>query len=283
MSVCTRTLECAKPATRRGMCRAHYAQYRIRQQAYGRWESTFVDAAPVRAHIEALIAAGVGKRRIADIAGVNRNSIQFLTIGRPERGNGPAGKVARRIADRIMAVPVPDPLAAKDILADGDIVAAVGTVRRLQGLVAIGWTQDVLARRLGIAPRNAKRLFNSSDRMVTARYARAVAALFDELQMTPGPSDRARRHAERRGWVPPLAWDEDSIDDPAARPVQTTHARGGFVERYSELADLGVGQVECARRLGITWASLVRQLQRHGIAVGAELQSLAHEQRRASA
>ena len=39
--------------------------------------------------------------------------------------------------------------------------------------------------------------------------------------MTPtGPgAERARSTAKRKGWAPPMAWDDDTIDDPQAKPV----------------------------------------------------------------
>lgn len=153
-AVCSK---CGRPKRplRRGMCGACYERYRTRQQAYGRWESTYTDAAPVRAHVEALIAAGVGKRRIAQLAGVGRNSLQYITIGRPERGYGASARIQTRIAERILAVPIPDITEKHRALAGGDLVPAVGTVRRLRALVAIGYSQCDLADRLGIERSNS--------------------------------------------------------------------------------------------------------------------------------
>lgn len=280
MTECNRP-DCARPATRRGMCNSCYGIHRGRQIAYGRWEPLYIDASPVRDHVKALQSAGLGLRRIADLAGVSRSQLDSLLNGRPHRGAGPSRRVHRETAAKLLAITLPE--VPHRLAFGGGRVPGIGTTRRLRALVSFGYTQSYLCARLGVTPANGTCLFSGTRTSVTAATARKAEALFAELQLTPGPSASARLRGARLGWALPLQWDEDSIDDPAARPVQTTHARGGFVERYSELADLGVGQVECARRLGITWASLVRQLQRHGIAVGAELQSLAHEQRRASA
>ncbi len=240
---------CGRPRSRRGLCAACYETRRARDTAYGRWETLYTDAAPVRAHIAALRAAGMGTRAIAAAAGVNRTNIQQVTLGRPERGLPPSRKMLRRIADRILAVPAPE--VPHRGVAAGARVPAVGTQRRLRALVAIGWTQEILCEELGWNPSNGSRLFRGATPTVTAATAQKVAALYNGLSMTPGPSPRARAHAQQRRWAPPLAWDDDTIDDPHARPDRAPGRKGGFVERYTELVDLGYGQIDCARRMGI--------------------------------
>lgn len=87
--------------------------------------------------------------------------------------------------------------------------------------VAVGWPQSRLAERLGWTPPNFSSLIRAERAQVEQRTAAAVAKLYDQLwQVSPeGPSAaRARRHAARRGWPGPLAWDDETIDDPAAAP-----------------------------------------------------------------
>ena len=88
----------------------------------------------------------------------------------------------------------------------------VGTRRRLQALVAMGWSQSEIARRLGVDPANATKLFRCV--LVHAVTARRVAGLYDELSMTHGGSRRALNVAAREGWLRPLDWDDDLIDGP---------------------------------------------------------------------
>jgi hypothetical protein len=98
-----------------------------------------------------------------------------------------------------------------------------GTRRRLQALIALGWTTTQLGEAIGMHRGN---LFTLAARpqpgLVQAVTARKVAALYDRLCMTIPPASeyatKARNAATRRGWVPPLAWDDDTIDDPNARP-----------------------------------------------------------------
>lgn len=270
---------CDRPAQRRGMCGTHYEQYRTRQQAYGRWESVYVDAEPARLHAKELQATGMGARRIAELAGTSRNNINCLIHGRPDRGTGPSKKIHKDWANKLLAIPLPE--VPHHLAAPRQVVPAIGTARRLQALMAIGYTQAFLSKAIGFAPTNGCRLFHPErQNSVQAATARRVENLFNRLQLTPGPSTRARRFAQRNNWAPPLAWDEDTIDNPDARPDRGGANPAGFVERYRELRDeLGQSDINIAARLGIQLGSLERQLIRHGLTVSAELRSLAHRER----
>lgn len=212
---CTR---CDLPVRSRGLCNRHYEAHRRRMLAYGRWESQKVDAVPVRAHYRALLAAGMSRNQISRVSGVKPDQLDNLVRPRKDRGDRPARVVFKRTADRIMSLTVPDPNQVWRTAADGQRVDPTGTARRLQALVAIGHSQRVLAARLGVLESNMPHIVNGT-RQASAGMARKTAALFDELQLIPGTSARARRMGERRGWVSPLAWDEDAIDDPSAHPM----------------------------------------------------------------
>lgn len=99
----------------------------------------------------------------------------------------------------------------------------VGVARRLQALARIGWSSPKLAERLGLTRQAVDQLRNGTARpTLTPRTVMAISALYDELWATTptgGYSERTRCYAERMGWAPPLAWDDDGIDDPAAKPA----------------------------------------------------------------
>lgn len=214
---CARTC-CGRTARRRGLCGAHYEAWRTRQHAYGRFVSQYVDPAPVLTHLRALQAAGLGARRIAELAGLRRTHITSLNRGRSRTTpDQPATKISARVAAAILAVPIPTNPA--DAAADGAHIDATGTVRRLQALVAIGYSTTELGARIGVNATNTAHTMRAAQ--VTVRRARQVAELYEQLSHLPGESTRARLRAQRRGWAPPLAWDEDAIDDPAASPVNT--------------------------------------------------------------
>ncbi|NUP42355.1 MAG: hypothetical protein HOY76_36320 [Streptomyces sp.] len=106
---------------------------------------------------------------------------------------------------------------------------AAGTVRRLQALVAAGWPVLHIAAELGMFPTHVSHLMRMS--VTTLRTARRVAAVYDRLWnidpathgATPKGTLRARNLAAASGWAPAAAWDDDTIDDPAAHPDWTGH------------------------------------------------------------
>lgn len=195
-----------------GWANAQYYDDRNRRIAAGTWQP-FTDAQPVRDHLAALAAAGIGTRRVAELAGINRKTVLSLLNGR--RGNPPGTRIRRETADAILAVePGPAEIAPKAIV-DG-----TGTARRIQGLCCIGWSLNQQARRIGWLVSNYALV--AKGHPVTAATARLIAGLYDQLSMTPAApgysSTRARKFAAGKGWAPPLAWDDDTIDDPRARP-----------------------------------------------------------------
>lgn len=217
VSMCSEP-DCGLPIRSRGRCNKHYESHRSRMIAYGKWQSIKVDAAPVLSHYQELLAAGMSRNQVSRVSGVKADQLDNLVRPRKDRGDQPAKVVFSKTADRILAVPVPVPHQVWRTGADGQRVDPTGTARRLQALVAIGHTQRFLASRLGVLEANMPPIVNGT-RLVTAGVARKVADLFDELQLTPGNSVRARNNATKRGWVSPLAWDEETIDDPDARPM----------------------------------------------------------------
>lgn len=217
VNVCART-DCALPIRSRGLCNRHYEAHRRRMLAYGKWESQKVLAAPVREHYLALLDAGMSRNQVSRISGVKADQLDNLLRPRKDRGDQPAKVVFRRTADRLVAVPVPAPHEVWRYAADGQKVDPTGTARRLQALIALGWTSRELSARLGIFESNLPAILHAQ-RHTTAGFARKVADLFNKLQLTPGTSTRSRNRAARNGWAMPLAWDENSIDDPAAEPV----------------------------------------------------------------
>lgn len=191
-------------------------RHRQRQQLYGRWQP-YVDAEPVRQHILALRTQGLGHKRIATLAGVPHGSLSKLVYGAPERGMAPSKRVRAATADRILAVsPALENLGARTN------VDATGTTRRLQALVAAGWSASKLAQRLGVLPSNFTKTIMG--RQCSAATARAVRDLYATLAFTAPPEGnqrdrisvaRSRNRARAAGWPPPMWWDEGDLDDPA--------------------------------------------------------------------
>jgi hypothetical protein len=195
-----------------GWARAQYEDNRQKQIRLGTWVP-FVDAGPVREHLATLSAAGMGTRRIAELAGVDRKRILALTNG--TRGRAPSSKVRPATAAAILAVRPCNAAIAPKTVVDG-----TGTARRIQALCCIGWSLTAQAKRIGWTVQNYSTL--TAGRPVTASTARLITGLYDDLSMTPTPAGQASRTLRLAGlkrWFPPLAWDDDAIDDPNACPV----------------------------------------------------------------
>jgi hypothetical protein len=105
----------------------------------------------------------------------------------------------------------------------GLLVPGTGTRRRLQALVALGWSTHALEAELGQKRSYVSRLI-TADSDVHAATAEKVAALYDRLSMTIPPAKTAKRvrnYAAKQGWVPPLAWDDIDND---SEPANALHA-----------------------------------------------------------
>lgn len=98
-------------------------------------------------------------------------------------------------------------------------VPIVGVRRRIQALMAIGWPRPEIARRIGWQGGSLGDLANPRRSQVDRRTYLAVRAVYDELADKPGPSARTKGWARNRGYLPPLAWDDDLIDDPTYDPL----------------------------------------------------------------
>jgi hypothetical protein len=186
-----------------------------RAQTFGRWRP-FVDAAPVREHIRALRAAGIGVEQIAMLADVSTSHVRELADSGRD-GNPGIRRVRPETAHQVLRI-----RADQANRAPRSHVDATGTRRRLQALIAVGWPHGQLAARLGRSPANLRRSMLSDS--VTAQTARDVSALYEKLWNLRPPqstddqraaADAARAFAAERGWLPPLAWDDiDTDPDP---------------------------------------------------------------------
>lgn len=108
-------------------------------------------------------------------------------------------------------------------------IAGVGVARRLQALAALGYGIDHIGAHIGMDRSYVHRLRSGLPLVERATFDR-IKILYDELAdsqpMGSTPAQRAaitktRRHADRNGWLPPLWWDDDTIDDPTYDPTCT--------------------------------------------------------------
>lgn len=183
-----------------------------RAQTFGRWRP-FVDAAPVRKHIRALRAAGIGVEQIAILAGISTSHVRDL--GHPGRDGEPRiRRVRPETAQRILRIRIDQADRAPRSHVD-----ATGTRRRLQALIAVGWPHGELAARLRRGSASLRRSMLSDS--VTAQTAQDVSALYEQMWNLRPPqstddqravAQAARAFGADRGWLPPLAWDDIDTD-----------------------------------------------------------------------
>ena len=122
-------------------CRCHpcakanrdYEAERVRQQAYGRWDN-YVDAHPAREHIRTLTDQGMGLKRIVAVSDISQGLLWKLVYGkrRTDGTRTPSKRVRKDTLERILAIELD--------LAAGAAVESTGTARRIQALVALGWS-----------------------------------------------------------------------------------------------------------------------------------------------
>jgi hypothetical protein len=195
-----------------------YVRWRSRQIAYGRWQP-WADAGPVREHVQRLRQAGASYDAIARAAGVNAMTVHRLLHGCPPHGRPAPERIHAAQAHRLLAV-------APGGMSTGRRGAA-GSRHRLRALVAVGHGPVVLARQIGVPPHQVHRILGGETRTVSPATDAAVRSVYDRLwnQKPPGQTGRERaaaaaacRQAEREGWPPPMALDNDRIDDPSYRP-----------------------------------------------------------------
>lgn len=194
--------------------RAKGASYRARV-ATGDVDPWVRDLRALRKHVMNLRSKGMTVGQIKDRAGMSEKSVLFICNRRYKQ-------VSRIVHDSLMGVQfTPKPTN------DWDVIDGTGTRRRLQALTRMGWTGTDLMGRLGKSPSYSSHMLRSD--VVERRTAKQVQDLYDELwDQTPPDttgSRRAKLRAERNGWPPPLAWDDESIDNPDHEPDQGAEPR----------------------------------------------------------
>lgn len=202
------------------------------------------DTGPAVQHLQRLADAGWIQAQIARVSGVTHSHIRAIA-------NGEIRSISPKTTSRILAVPVgPAP-------ADDRFVDATGSTRRIQALIAFGYPAILLAEHLQLAE-SAVGLISRGDRsQVCATTAETITRAYKWLSRVPGPSNRARILATRKGWHGPFAWDAATIDDPAAQPEVD--------EPYKPLASSGrdpmrMAELEHLLSLGESEAAIAKQM-----------------------
>lgn len=206
--------------------KAKYTQYLAES---GR--PTRIPAAPAVEHLAALAARGMDARDMASQSGLSVTTCRDLIRGRRPDKNGVQGKplrdIYRETVERALTVTFAEPVTS-DIVS-GPRTNGVGTARRMQALMARGFSLSVTADLLGVSEQWAWQLAIHRFPMTLTRTAKAVADMYEKFQhvdpvdygLSKFAISRAKSAASKRGYAPPECWDEDTIDDPQAVPEYT--------------------------------------------------------------
>lgn len=126
--------------------------------------------------------------------------------------------------------------------------------------MAIGWPSRQIAARCGWTSGEAVLEVARRNYVYTAT-AQAIARVYDELCMTPGPSPETKRRAARNGWAVPLAWDDIDTDPSPTETCDDCEPDSVVVDRivggdYRLKATAAEKAAVCAR-----WDELGRSLR----------------------
>lgn len=196
-----------------------------RMEAYGRsTKDRFVDASPARKHVDALMGRGWTVDRIAKDAGVGRNTICRLIYGEPAKGTGPTATMKSSTSQKLLKFS-PEESRERGAGTARELVNSIGTIRRIQSLMACGYSMTLIAKEAGTSKRAVSKIMQSEK--VRSTTAESFKSVYDKVWNIAPPQ---RTSAEKKGytlakkmaaqnhWVPPMAWDDDEIDDPSAKP-----------------------------------------------------------------
>jgi len=163
------------------------------------------------ARIEWLIGQGFNCTSIALAAGLDRGTILNIRSGK--------NALVKRVTEKKILAVRPEMIYARPDRRG--YVPAVGAVRRIQALMTMGWRYQDLNARLGFPAEKVQ----ENAAWIGRHKHEAIVQLYEELWNTPGPAAKGSiKKLLNRGWHKPMAWDDDTIDDPAAEPYGTREA-----------------------------------------------------------
>ena len=187
--------------------------------------SRLVDAGPAREHLHHLIASGDALTVLAEQLGRSRSTLASLA-------NDPRKRISRALANQILAV------RPGNASAGNRSIPATGAIRRVRALIALGHRMGTIAAAAAMEVSTASYLMNGKPRTVHYELAGRVHTAYRALGQKQGDFTRSLRRAEREGWAPPAAWNDEEIDDPQAIPDWTGHCgtdRGWWIHTTLKL------------------------------------------------
>lgn len=188
-------------------------------------QSLTTDAEPVTQHLRQIFASGAGWEQTATAAACSKATLSKLLHGQQP-------KIRRALAERLLSIPV-EAVAHERVPA-----SATGSIRKVRALMAIGHPCTRIRQEAGLDRTVICQLVNAQTESVLASTTHKVNSAYRRLSEQSGPSVRNRNRALREHWAPPAAWDDDTIDNPAAHPEWTGYCgtdRGYWTHRSQQL------------------------------------------------
>ncbi|UTN91878.1 helix-turn-helix DNA binding domain protein [Streptomyces phage Stuff] len=203
------------------LARAKYTAY-LRETG----RATKVDVAPVRAYLRKLhYVYGMSARMISSRCTLSEGSISEIINGERRGDYGQIytiREIYRENAESVMSV---EPEIPTD--RGGARVNAIGTTRRIQGLAAEGFPIRWVGNQIGTTSQTFYLTAWGQREVVYFSTAWKIKSLYEKLEndlhpefhgIDAGKAKLARTYAERKGYVRPIFWDWDTIDEPDGFP-----------------------------------------------------------------
>ncbi|AWY07285.1 helix-turn-helix DNA binding domain protein [Streptomyces phage Araceli] len=203
------------------LARAKYTAY-LRETG----RATKVPVGPVRDYLRKLhFAYGMSCAQLSEKCALSQGSISEIIQGerRGDRGQiYTIREIFRENAESVMMIEPEIPTER-----GGARVNAIGTTRRIQGLAAEGFPVRWVGEQVGFIGQTFYLTAQGKRKIVYFSTAYKIKCLYEKLEndlhpefhgIDPGKAKLARTYAARNGYVRPIFWDWDTIDDPDGFP-----------------------------------------------------------------
>lgn len=173
-----------------------------------------------KAHVRLLAQAGMTSSAINRRIEASGGGYRFVEWAREPGGRG----MNRTTYDKLMAIPVK--IEARDFPGKhgGPRTDPTGSRRKLQALAARGFAFTWMAEQMNTVPPVVVKIVHDDVARISRKTHAKVSALYRAYHdKDPAPVSvhqhaaitQQKMRASRKGWAPPTAWDDDTIDNPA--------------------------------------------------------------------
>lgn len=168
----------------------------------------YVPAEPIRKHVKELREFGIGHRQLAKLAKVSPVVILTLMNGHSTTPGRMTTRITYGAAQRLLKI-----RPEHRHLADGAMINARGSQRRIQALCVQGYSLRWQATMIGTQYPNYHRIL--LNKQITKQMADRVDELYQRYKFTPHETDRphgkkaigiTKGMAKKKKWVAAAAW-----------------------------------------------------------------------------